>query len=266
MQGRSQTIATNLHLSPHGIAPSTPYFRTEPVVPRIATSALRPTSPGVQPLINHPPKLRHRRRSRGQAVVEFAIIAPLLFLLLLIAVDFGRLFFTYIQVTNASREAAAYAVGQPTDTATMTTYAGRETDAQTQRGQGAFTVTATCADSGRDQPIACSSGSRWHRRGEHGHGQRERAVHLLHAVHQRVLRQQPPDQLIVDRGSARTRAEWRGDGTTDMLPSIGRCVHHQRFRPDRDCRRRRVPAKHGTVCDCELRMGHGGRSRSISAG
>ena len=81
-------------------------------------------------------------------LVEFALIVPVMFFLLLIAVDFGRLFFTYIQITNASREAAAYAVGQPTDTATMATYAGRETNAQRQRGEGALAVTATCAKPG----------------------------------------------------------------------------------------------------------------------
>ena len=53
--------------------------------------------------------------SRGQAVVEFALILPVFLLLLLIAVDFGRLFFTYIQLNNTAREGAAYAAAQPDD-------------------------------------------------------------------------------------------------------------------------------------------------------
>lgn len=49
-----------------------------------------------------------RRRERGQAVVEFALILPLMILLVLIAIDFGRLFYTYVGMTNAAREGAAY--------------------------------------------------------------------------------------------------------------------------------------------------------------
>ena len=52
--------------------------------------------------------LRHPR-FRGQAMVEFALVVPLFMLLLLLAVDFGRLFFSYVQINNAAREAAAYA-------------------------------------------------------------------------------------------------------------------------------------------------------------
>src|SRR3954452_13293948 len=37
-------------------------------------------------------KLRARKRSRGQGLVEFALAAPVLILILLIAIDAGRLF------------------------------------------------------------------------------------------------------------------------------------------------------------------------------
>ena len=39
---------------------------------------------------------------RGQALVEMAIILPVLVLLLLLAVDFGRVFFGWIALNNAS--------------------------------------------------------------------------------------------------------------------------------------------------------------------
>ena len=98
-------------------------------------------------------------------MVEFAIIAPLMLLLLLIAVDFGRLFFTYIAVNNAAREGAAFGSLAPADcggnpclaTSGIATHASQETNTQT-RGGGATTiaVSATCA-----QPdgtgIACST-------------------------------------------------------------------------------------------------------------
>ena len=61
---------------------------------------------------------RHRPTGdsiRGQALVEFAIVLPVLLLLLLLAVDFGRLFFTYIAVNNAAREATYYAASNAAD-------------------------------------------------------------------------------------------------------------------------------------------------------
>src|SRR5687767_6798107 len=59
-------------------------------------------------------------KSRGQALVEFALLAPLMLLLLAVGVDAGRLFFTWIEVVNSSREGAAYAAGNPTDTSGIT--------------------------------------------------------------------------------------------------------------------------------------------------
>src|SRR5262245_51647344 len=59
--------------------------------------------------------LSGRRSRRGQSVVEFALILPVFVFLLLMAIDFGRLFFSYVQVTNAAREGAAYAAAAPTD-------------------------------------------------------------------------------------------------------------------------------------------------------
>lgn len=90
-------------------------------------------------------------------MVEFALILPLFLLLLLIAVDFGRLFFTYIQVNNAAREGAHYAAKSPTDAAGIAAQVGQETNTQAQRGaESPLTSTATCADS-LGASIACSS-------------------------------------------------------------------------------------------------------------
>ena len=47
--------------------------------------------------------------SRGQAAVEFAIILPLLAILLVMAIDAGRLFFGWVALQNASRIGADYA-------------------------------------------------------------------------------------------------------------------------------------------------------------
>ncbi len=47
-----------------------------------------------------------RRGERGAAAVEFAIVLPLLFVLLFGIIEFGILFYNYQVITNASREGA----------------------------------------------------------------------------------------------------------------------------------------------------------------
>ncbi|MEX1253827.1 MAG: TadE/TadG family type IV pilus assembly protein [Dehalococcoidia bacterium] len=49
---------------------------------------------------------RFARRERGQNIVEFAIMAPLLFLLVFGIIDFGIGLHSWITVTNAAREGA----------------------------------------------------------------------------------------------------------------------------------------------------------------
>ena len=69
---------------------------------------------------------RLRPRSRGQALVELALILPIALVLLASAIDLGRLFYTQITIADAAREGAfeasinptSYAVGQPCDKVT----------------------------------------------------------------------------------------------------------------------------------------------------
>ena len=92
---------------------------------------------------------RRRERGRAQALVEFAIILPIFLFLVLMAVDFGRLFFTYVQVSNAAREAAAYGAVQPTDKAGMRARADQEQNAQAQAGEAPLEpIQATCRTPG----------------------------------------------------------------------------------------------------------------------
>jgi Flp pilus assembly protein TadG len=53
------------------------------------------------------------RKEKGQSVVELAIILPLLLIILLGIIDFGRVFYAYVTVTNASREGARYGALHP---------------------------------------------------------------------------------------------------------------------------------------------------------
>src|SRR4051812_43197380 len=50
---------------------------------------------------------------RGQSLVEFAITAPVVLLLILFGVDFGRVFLGWVTLTNAAREAANFASLNP---------------------------------------------------------------------------------------------------------------------------------------------------------
>jgi Flp pilus assembly protein TadG len=51
-----------------------------------------------------------RSRSRGQALVEFAIVVPVLFLMILGVFEVGRLVFYYHTINHATREGARYAI------------------------------------------------------------------------------------------------------------------------------------------------------------
>lgn len=50
------------------------------------------------------------RNRRGQALVELALTLPLLIMLVMGIIEFGRIFHSYILVTNASREGARIAI------------------------------------------------------------------------------------------------------------------------------------------------------------
>jgi Flp pilus assembly protein TadG len=57
----------------------------------------------------------------GQGLVEFALTLPILLLILLGIADLGRAFYYTVVISGAAREAAAYAVANPTaDSAAIT--------------------------------------------------------------------------------------------------------------------------------------------------
>jgi hypothetical protein len=55
-------------------------------------------------------RLLGRERSRGQGLVEFALVAPMLFLLILGTIEAGRFIFYHEVMSNATREGARYAI------------------------------------------------------------------------------------------------------------------------------------------------------------
>ena len=51
---------------------------------------------------------RSSRKSRGQALAEFALVAPVLFLIFFGIIEFGRFVLAYEELNNATREGARY--------------------------------------------------------------------------------------------------------------------------------------------------------------
>lgn len=59
----------------------------------------------------------------GATLVEFALVTPVLILVLVASLDFARALNAYVTITNASREAAHYAVLHPAaDDAALTSF------------------------------------------------------------------------------------------------------------------------------------------------
>ena len=53
--------------------------------------------------------VKRRRRQSGQALVEIALVLPILLMVLMGIIDFGRVFHGYLAVTNAARAAVRQA-------------------------------------------------------------------------------------------------------------------------------------------------------------
>ena len=74
---------------------------------------------------------RRRRRTRGQSLVEFAIVLPIFLLILSGILDFGFLLYSRMTVISATREGARVAIDAPktsTDPSTQATLQARIPD------------------------------------------------------------------------------------------------------------------------------------------
>jgi Flp pilus assembly protein TadG len=102
------------------------------------------------------------RTERGASAVEFAIVLPVLFLVIAGIVDFGRYFFTQIQVTNAAREGARAAVVLPNPAASdMTAITQRAlAGAAGVPGVGA-SVVATCPAASSNATVQVTATFDW---------------------------------------------------------------------------------------------------------
>jgi Flp pilus assembly protein TadG len=69
-----------------------------------------------------------RTDRKGQSLVEVAIAMPLLLLILMGILDLGRAYFTYIALSDAAAEGAAYAAIHPENTAQIIARAADNTN------------------------------------------------------------------------------------------------------------------------------------------
>jgi Flp pilus assembly protein TadG len=92
-----------------------------------------------------------RARGRGQALVEFALIVPVLLFLLVVAIDFGRLFYLNVSINNGAREGAAYGARNPNDTTGITTRVRQELSLPA--GDTSIAVTKTCSPDCFTNPV-----------------------------------------------------------------------------------------------------------------
>jgi Flp pilus assembly protein TadG len=119
---------------------------------------MRTTSPGARALLRATRWTAGPRHDVGQGLVELALALPVLLLILLGIADIGRAFYYTVVVSDAAREAAAYAVANPTATGTAVAQHGCNATGLVTFGSScpaALVVTCltTCPTNGADSNV-----------------------------------------------------------------------------------------------------------------
>jgi Flp pilus assembly protein TadG len=118
----------------------------------LAALPVQPVRTAPPPVGTAPPPVRTAPHREGQALVEFAVIVPLVFLLAVNAVNFGGFIFAWITVAGAARAGAEYMVmssaspGAPTP-ATLTQIKALVASDVASLLNKASIVVATCTNS-----------------------------------------------------------------------------------------------------------------------
>jgi Flp pilus assembly protein TadG len=106
-------------------------------------------------MLAHCPRKHRRDRRRGAAVVEFAVVAPILMVFILGIIEIGRLVNVAQVTTNCSREGARYAVQGAANTSTIDEYL------RTYLASAGMSNTAAGGNSAVTVKIEYQSGSAW---------------------------------------------------------------------------------------------------------
>lgn len=85
-----------------------------------------------------------RRRSKGQALVEFALIVPIVLVIAIATLDMGRVVWAMDSVSNAAREGARLAVVSASVTAVKENVRQRVRDKAVAAGGSAGLVITVC--------------------------------------------------------------------------------------------------------------------------
>ena len=99
-------------------------------------------------------RMRRKGSTEGQALVEFALILPLLFLLIVNVVNFGSFFFAWITVANAARSGAQYlclggaSIGFPKATTSAQIYNVVSADISSLKNKSSLVVKSCTKKSG----------------------------------------------------------------------------------------------------------------------
>lgn len=94
-----------------------------------------------------------RIRTRGQSLVEFALVLPIFLVLLSGMVDFGMALYTNITLMNATREGARLGIIAPD----ATSIESRVRAMATGLNQADLTVSTTCREQSGSSWIACTA-------------------------------------------------------------------------------------------------------------
>jgi len=109
-----------------------------------------PATPHRRSLRHRFPALRGwRDTDAGQSLVEFAMILPLMLVMLFGLVDFGRAFYTWLVITNAAREGARVGAVQQPSGAINT----RITESASGINMAKLTVALTNVQGARGTPV-----------------------------------------------------------------------------------------------------------------
>jgi Flp pilus assembly protein TadG len=99
--------------------------------------------------------MRRRQSDRGQSLLEFAIILPVLLIIVAGVLDIGRLYFSYVAVTDAASEGAAYAANHPTSETLIVARARDASNIAADQSEIEFQC-PTCPTVGSGDPVTVS--------------------------------------------------------------------------------------------------------------
>ncbi len=92
-----------------------------------------------------------KRKSRGQSLVEVALVLPILVMMMMGLLDFGRAYYTIVALRDAADEGAAYGANNPSDVNGIRVRASEASRALIEIAPGDVTVEAPTLASG--EPI-----------------------------------------------------------------------------------------------------------------